>query len=255
MTTYPIKLQILCMAVGALVAGGADGETLASKTSNYNVSFSDSTFGDAAASVSGTYVFSAQTAFSEEFETSVARNAKSVAFDDSGGLTYAARKINPGAYRGTLADDGAAGTIGFDYSTAATDAGHTPLKFGRFGSLATLTVLARAGGSGPTNYDNTISVILPGNWSVSGMSTGDHKYLGVSSGFTLTQNFVYNAAANTTSVSAFDPDYHGGEVATLGFTLYGAGVPEAATWMLMLLGVAGLGATLRARRRSAPRAG
>jgi PEP-CTERM motif len=83
-------------------------------------------------------------------------------------------------------------------------------------------------------------VTLPGNWSQQGTGIGDVQLISLNSGFSITQDFVYNALINQTVFEAVDNNYASGNTGTnLEIILHGAiaSVPEPGTCTLMLAGL------------------
>jgi hypothetical protein len=92
----------------------------------------------------------------------------------------------------------------------------------------------------PGPFNATIA--LAGDWS----SPARHSLDGIASGWTVTQNFIYDSATDTTFLVASSNPYSG--PANLGFTLFGSPVPELPGAFLWLLGLPWLAAALKHRR-------
>lgn len=80
------------------------------------------------------------------------------------------------------------------------------------------------------------SVSMPGDWSRPGTESGQVQFLGVNPGFTITQDFEYDALTDLTTVRIVNGSYDYARPSTdLHFILWGQPVPEVPT--LALLGV------------------
>ena len=242
------SLLLACAAVG-VTGGAAQAQVASSRTSDFNVSFSNPTFSDAKASAAIVFNMPAQTPFSKKILRTFPAGVTNLVFTDSGGITQTEGTPSGGKTPFTITGDGAAGTFGFDYDIAATKSGPL-LTLGRSGKLATLNFDRSGSVNAFTPFAFDISVALPGNWTQAGTSTGDHEVLGEGAGFS-TPQFVYDAGSNITTVTTSDPTYTGGP-SGLDFTLFGSAVPEPATWAMMLVGFGALGGVLRSSRRRAP---
>lgn len=91
---------------------------------------------------------------------------------------------------------------------------------------------------------------LPGNWSSQGVGVGESQLISLASNWTVTQDFVYNAATNTTAFVAVNSSYVAGTSPNLDIVLHGspAPVPEPETFVLALIGLAVLSITFRGNR-------
>jgi hypothetical protein len=79
----------------------------------------------------------------------------------------------------------------------------------------------------PGPFNATIA--LSGDWS----SPARHALDGIAAGWTVTQDFIYNSASDTTFFAASSNPYSG--AANLSFTLFGSPVPEApGAWLWLL---------------------
>lgn len=97
------------------------------------------------------------------------------------------------------------------------------------------TGFLRAGGT----FDYAISI--PGNWSVLGTSTGQVEFLGISSSFSIAQNFVFDPTTGRTTFQALNSSYNPTSVGPdIRFVLYGQPVPEPAQLLMFLLGLPAL---------------
>lgn len=94
------------------------------------------------------------------------------------------------------------------------------------------------------------SVTMPGDWSHNGMGTGDSELLGLNPGFTVTKDFVFDAATDTTTLEVLDTHYDVNQPNVgLDFKLFGASaVSEPVSPALMLAGLGVLGLAARRRR-------
>lgn len=94
------------------------------------------------------------------------------------------------------------------------------------------------------------SAMLPGNWSSLGTGVGQTEFLGISPDFTVTQNFSYQPATNTTVFEAINPNFNPSfPNVQAHFVLHGAPVPEPASAVLFLFGLAALGGVCVRRSR------
>ena len=137
--------------------------------------------------------------------------------------------------------------VGFDYNGVATDTpGLSFLTYGVIGSQYALTFTG--GGTNLLDTDGTFHslVVIDGDWS----SASSHTAASYGAGYTLENDFTYDAISNKTTfrISTFDYD---GTNPGISFSLLGAdvaAVPEPATWVAMIAGFALLGATMRRRK-------
>jgi hypothetical protein len=93
-------------------------------------------------------------------------------------------------------------------------------------------------------------VSIPGNWSTFGTSTGQVEFLGLNPHFTISQDFVYDAASDQTTFEAIDTNYVQ-DSTNVHFILYGQAlaVPEPTSAALLSMGVLALALGQRVRRR------
>jgi hypothetical protein len=106
---------------------------------------------------------------------------------------------------------------------------------------------------GGTGFDDVGAIFVDnifilGDWSALGVTHG-HTAASFASGFSLINDFVYNPTFDWTLLTISSGSFPGGSP-IIDFHLLGgpAGVPEPASWALMLAGVFGAGAALRRRR-------
>lgn len=92
------------------------------------------------------------------------------------------------------------------------------------------------------------SVVLPGNYSAVGTSTGDHQLISLGGAWTINQNWVFNGSTTTFSASIATYQGIGLTPLNLEYQIYGAApVPlPASAWLLL----GGLGTFSMAARRS-----
>jgi len=98
-------------------------------------------------------------------------------------------------------------------------------------------------------------VTLAGNWSTAGTATGDFELLGLNPEFTITRDFVFDAATDTTTVEVVNDHYDvGNPNVGLDFVLFGSSVSpvdEPLPAGLLLGGLGLLGGLARRRRAAA----
>lgn len=172
---------------------------------------------------------------------------------------YAAPGAGSTGETGDVFNGGGGGTFKFsyqtpngpDFSSSWTEStianGHHVLAFGGIGSQG-------FGGCGSQFLDIggvfTCVVEISGNHP-EGMATGDAYITHLDPSYGITDNFLYVSAIDTTFVSVGISGYSGVNPG-LGINIVGdATVPEPATWAMMLVGFAGLGAAMRRTRRQA----
>lgn len=96
------------------------------------------------------------------------------------------------------------------------------------------------------------AVTLPGDWSTQGTATGDSELLGLNPEFTVTKDFVFDAATDTTTLEVFNAHYDLSQPNVgLDFIVYGTpAVSEPLPSALLLAGLGALGWVSRRRRAS-----
>jgi hypothetical protein len=218
------------------------------RTTTDQVSFSNLAFDNAIVNDATNYVIPLQAPTTgTQYTVRFPAGATNLSVTGTGGVSLTSvPTLVPGAGNLVIFDtDGTAGTFGFaSLNTFA-------LTLGESGGLRTLTYFSHGEDTGLNAHGFTIEAILPGDWRVPGTSTGHHEFLGVASGFTITQNFVFDSKTNTTIVEATNPNYPSkGSVDGLNFVLYGAQVPETNLMPILALGFGVIGLTLARRRAS-----
>jgi hypothetical protein len=125
---------------------------------------------------------------------------------------------------------------GFNYSNLVRDAssGFNTLEY-RGGGIG----LVKSGGL------YTLDLLINGNWSSQGTGVGQTQFIGITNGWAVTKNFVYNASSNQTEFVAVNSSYVLGTAPTLGFILHGSAVSApvpvpAAIWLFSSI-LAGMG--------------
>ncbi|MET0384098.1 MAG: hypothetical protein ABW032_11810 [Burkholderiaceae bacterium] len=93
------------------------------------------------------------------------------------------------------------------------------------------------------------TVTIPGDWSTFGTATGDVEFLGINPDFSITRNFIYDAASDTTTFAAVDSNYRL-NATDVDFVLYGAPVPEPQARAAMLVGLLPMLGFAHRRRRA-----
>lgn len=124
----------------------------------------------------------AQAPFTKHILRTLSGNFTDLVFNDSGGITQTEGTPTGDLVPFTVTGDGAAGTFGFDYDTAATAAGGNLLTLGRSGGLATLNFDRTGHIAGFTPFAFDTSVTLPGNWTHEGTSSGDYELVSIAPG-------------------------------------------------------------------------
>jgi hypothetical protein len=233
------------LASAALIGSAAQGQTITSRTSDYTLSFNPLTFAGASEVYSPSLAYPAQAAFSgSTFTQQYLPDATNITFQQGGGISITETPVVSNQSTITIAGNGTAGFWGTTYDTADN------LSTGVEGGLKTLTF---TGGGSVTNVGTIgyyIFAYLPGNWTTSGTSTGDYTFNGVGPDFS-TPTFTYNAGVTTVESFATAYNSNNTDPTNLSFTLFGgpAGVPEPATWAMMLVGIGGVGAAMRIATR------
>ena len=94
------------------------------------------------------------------------------------------------------------------------------------------------------------AVTLPGNWSTQGTATGDFELLGLNPEFSITKDFTFDPASNTTTLEVLDTHYDLKHPNVgLDFVVFGSPVSEPLTPALLLSGLGALG-WMRRRRQA-----
>jgi hypothetical protein len=250
-----IKFTVPSLVVAAVLAtGAANAQQVVSRTSDYTVTWSGSTFSNASALYAASYAYAAGSPFTDASSLiNLLPNAQNFAYFQGGGVTVTSPTPvapYPATVTPTFSGDGTAGFWGWQYNTAAGPG--LPINNGSMGGLATLNF--DVGGFDTATYSGIgyyVFVYLPGDWTTAGTATGDHIFNSVASGFS-DPTFTYSAGVTT--VESFSTTFTGGAdgAPNLNFTLIGSAVPEPGTWAMLLLGFAGLGfSTYRGSRKSA----
>ena len=93
------------------------------------------------------------------------------------------------------------------------------------------------------------AVTLPGDWSTQGTAAGDSELLGVNIEFTVTKDFVFDPASDTTTVEVLDTNYSASRPdVDLQFIVFGSPVSEPLPSTLLLAGLGALGWVSRRRQ-------
>jgi PEP-CTERM motif len=242
-------------AAGLFAAAAAHAQSQVSRTSDYTVTWSGSSFSGASALYGGSTVWSGVFA-GETWTFNPLSNATDLMFNEGDGITITSPSLTPTPpYPPTIVvtfnGDGTTGEYwGWTENTAATSSGPV-LTFGALGSLRTLNISAGGNETLPgqsTPIDYYVNVFLPGNWTTEGTSTGDYDDLSWNPAFS-TPTFTFDSGTNTTTISSadytFDPSVGGGPDLT--FTLIGSAVPEPSTWAMLIMGFVGTGFMMRRR--------
>ena len=262
MRTIRKPIHIVGLAAAGLVAaaGAAHAQSQVSRTSDYTVTWSGSSFSGATALYGGSTVWSGVFTGNSWTFTPLS-NATDLMFNEGDGITITSPSSltptppYPGSIDVLFDGDGTTGEYwGWTENSAATNSGPV-LTFGALGSLKTLSISAGGSETLPgqsTPIDYYVNVFLPGEWTTEGTSTGDYEGLSWNPAFS-TPTFTYDLATNTTTVSsvdyAFIPSTGGGP--DLSFTLIGSAIPEPSTWAMLLMGFVGTGFMMRRRARAA----
>lgn len=257
MTISKIRRAARCLAAAFALAAGLASEADAAivqsgRTAAFGLSYSDAQFDNALLSRTVTFIYPAQAPFNFGATATLGPNASNFSNFAGGGLSVGpVTGSNPYHFNGS--SNGAAGFWGWSWDLTPV----TPSSFELDTSGAHPELIFKlnptASGAAVVNQDTVVLAVLPGDWSKSGTSPGEHELLGFDPAFTLMQDFVYDAASKTTTVEVEDKTYGSGQQINLNFVLFGgaaAAVPEPGTWALMLLGVALAGASVRRRRRA-----
>lgn len=245
-----ISAAFLLNAVVSLPASAALTRTFTDATST--ITFSDSSsFSDAVLHAGRSIGFTADSAGDNIVYTHTTTEGNFSNFTVIGAPNFAvsAPAIQPTQASFTVMSlNGLPGTVSYSYdhqvnaiSTFATDVinGHVTLFHG-----------LRPRSSVPPNSPFSVTVVLPGDWSIAGSATGNHQLLNLNPLWTIDQNFVFANGKTTFSAhidSYVDDNLHRAE---LQFQLIGAPVPEPETYALMLAGLGLVGFAARRRKRT-----
>jgi PEP-CTERM motif len=241
------------IVVGTLASAAADAQQVISRTSDYEVTWSNSAFADTSALYAGSYAFGPIAFSNYDFSLYLlSSNAQNLIYYYGGGVTISPSTAPSTPYTSPetiLISGNADGFWGFSYNIAAGPG--LPVTYGRLGELATLNF--DVGGFDDTGFTfgYYTYVYLPGDWTTQGTGPGDYVYHSVAGGFS-TPTFTYDASSNATTVFTYDPSFTGdGTGPALRFTLVGTVAPEPATWAMLLFGFVSLGLVgWRASRKS-----
>jgi hypothetical protein len=243
------KSLLIASGVLGLIVPGMSAVIFGDRTITNQVTFSDLLFDNAIVFDATTFAIPVQPPTTgSEFTITFPASATNLSVSNTGSVTLT--HVPPLVADGsgnliTFNTDGTAGTFGWSSFNTG------PLPLGTSNGLKTLTYFSHGFDSGVNMHEFTIDAILPGDWSVSGTSTGDHQFLGVATGFKITQNFVFNPSTDTTTVAAFNPNYPSdGSADALNFILYGAQIgliPETNLMPILAVGFGIIGLTLARR--------
>ncbi len=250
--------------------GGRDaraGFSFISRSSTYNISYSQSDFSDAVASYT-TVVKGYSSTSGETTPLQVFPQTGAQGFSWTGGNGFAISNLNTS---GIPAGNGATATL-TSTATSSSSPGlytvsyNTPIA-ADFNTSWIVSVLSngqkslefQGGGSGLVDNSGSfnLTVNINGNWSSIGTGSGQTNYLGINPAWTVDSLFTYNSLANQTTFAAHINNYSGNDP-NLDFILVGpaaAAVPEPSSAVTLLLGFAALFTVDRLRRRRLATAG
>ena len=228
------------------------------------LTFDDLTFSNALDRATTTSQISGNVGDSGTFGITVQSGETGFTYVPGAGIAYSNTLAPVGGVAGSFtititgAQDLSVGHYGF--MTAATPAqgfGVSQMLLGNVNGFYTLSFLNNGNGFVKTGGIYVVDVLLPGDWSHQGTGVGQAEFIGVNSGFTITENFVYDSATNQTLIEAVDNNYAASSPRVgLNFVLHGsavAAIPEPETYAMLLAGLGLLGFASRRKQVSRKR--
>jgi hypothetical protein len=142
-----------------------------------------------------------------------------------------------------------AGTLGVNVAPSGAE---TTLSTGVSGGYNFLDVTFDPTAPQSNGSSFTFTADITGNYSGTGVGTGDHELVSLNPNWTINQNFVYNGTRTVFSASIADYIPPSGtnvnDQIGLQYQIYGAPVPLPASAWLLLSALGGLGVMVRKRR-------
>jgi hypothetical protein len=231
-------LSLLCAAPQSARAD----IVLTSRTSNYDITFSNNAFANTNVNYSILDNFTGNNGDSVNYTLTTKSLAQNIAVTSSGGVTLS--NVNIGVPSTTYTVDmGSSGTgsVSSSYSVGAGTSSTSWVTQGVSNGLNTLTY---QGDGSENNFDGfpfTVSFALAGNWTTQGTSSGDIELFNsqLNPGWSQTQ-LSYNSGTNTTTlVYSTSSTQSTGDNGNIEFILYGSPVtttPEPASMVMAASG-------------------
>jgi hypothetical protein len=251
---YRLSSRTILLAALSMVASFASADVhYNARTSDYQINYSNLSFGSASAQYDITAMVSADAKGDSNIQTpiTVRTLATNVTSFGTGGSTFSYNSAASSATT-TFSGNELTGVDHLNYKTAlGTNFTDSYLVAGVTNGLHTLEFNGGGFGFLDNGKTFTLNVNLQGNWTHLGTTTGHLQLIGFDSSWSAP---TFTFSGGETHITMVNTDYNNAADTSpnLDFKLYGTkAVPEPAAWAAISFGVVGLGFGRRRKNRLA----